>query len=315
MTRTIQDLKQLQSLPLELKIRLTQARIRQWVNEYGEDGVYVSFSGGKDSTVLLHIVREMYPNIPAVFIDTGLEYPEIRDFVKTFDNVEIVKPKKTFKKVIERYGYPFINKEVALKVYRVRTNKRGRNAYLDDFLGISNRSSIFEVKRWKPLLNAPFQISHMCCDVMKKEPAHRYTKQTGRKPFTAQMTTESRLRQQKWIQYGCNMFTNNPQSNPMAFWLESDVLEYIKRNNIPICSVYGEIVYDGDELITTGCKRTGCMFCGFGCHMNKDQRFVSMKETHPKQYEWIMKSTEDGGLGYKEIIDWLNENAGTHIEY
>ena len=146
MKRTIQDLKQLQSLPLEIKIRLTQARIRQWVNEYGEDGVYVSFSGGKDSTVLLHIVREMYPNIPAVFVDTGLEYPEIRDFVKTFDNVEIVKPKKTFKKVIERYGYPFINKEVALKVYRVRTNKRGRNAYLDDFLGIGNRTTIFDVK-------------------------------------------------------------------------------------------------------------------------------------------------------------------------
>lgn len=111
--RTIDDLKQLQALPLHLKVALTKSRIRQWVNEFGTDGVYVSFSGGKDSTVLLHLVREIYPEVPAVFCDTGLEYPEIRDFVKTFDNVVWLKPKMTFRKVIEKYGYPFISKEVS----------------------------------------------------------------------------------------------------------------------------------------------------------------------------------------------------------
>lgn len=90
------ELQQMQSLPLNMKIRMTQERIRQWVNEFGEDGVYVSFSGGKDSTVLLDIVRKMYPNIKAVFVDTGLEFPEIREFVKTFDNVEWLRPKKNF---------------------------------------------------------------------------------------------------------------------------------------------------------------------------------------------------------------------------
>lgn len=118
--RTLDDLRQLQALPLSLKIRLTQDRIRQWVNEFGEEGVYVSFSGGKDSTVLLHLVRQLYPNIPAVFVDTGLEYPEIREFVKTFDNVEWLKPKMTFKQVIEKYGYPFISKEVSESVEGAR---------------------------------------------------------------------------------------------------------------------------------------------------------------------------------------------------
>ncbi|MDE5938491.1 MAG: phosphoadenosine phosphosulfate reductase family protein, partial [Lachnospiraceae bacterium] len=103
----------MQSLPLSAKIRMTQLRIRGWVEEYGEDGVYVSFSGGKDSAVLLDIVRTMYPKIPAVFVDTGLEYPEIREFVKGFDNVEWLKPKITFRQVIEKYGYPFISKEVS----------------------------------------------------------------------------------------------------------------------------------------------------------------------------------------------------------
>ena len=111
--RTIQDLQQMQGLPLSVKIRMTKTRIREWVHEYGRDGVYVSFSGGKDSTVLLHLVREDYPDIPAVFVDTGLEYPEIRQFVKTFDNVVWLKPKKNFRQVIEDYGYPFISKEVS----------------------------------------------------------------------------------------------------------------------------------------------------------------------------------------------------------
>ena len=114
---TLQELKMRQALPLDAKISMTKLRIRQWVEHYGIDGVYVSFSGGKDSTVLLHIARSIYPEMRAMFIDTGLEYPEIRDFVKTFDHVDIVKPKLTFKQVIEKYGYPFISKEVSETVF------------------------------------------------------------------------------------------------------------------------------------------------------------------------------------------------------
>lgn len=110
---TIGDLYQMQSLSLSAKIRMTENRIRSWVDEYGEDGVYVSFSGGKDSTVLLDIARRLFPNIKAVFVDTGLEYPEIRQFVKGFENVDWLRPKLTFKQVIEKYGYPFISKEVS----------------------------------------------------------------------------------------------------------------------------------------------------------------------------------------------------------
>ena len=121
------ELQQMQSLPLNVKIRMTQERIRQWVNEFGEDGVYVSFSGGKDSTVLLDIVRKMYPDIKAVFVDTGLEFPEIREFVKTFDNVEWLRPKKNFVQVIKEYGYPFISKEVSESV-------QGARKYLTELL-------------------------------------------------------------------------------------------------------------------------------------------------------------------------------------
>ena len=117
---TISDLYQMQSMPLSIKVRMTENRIRGWVEQYGRDGVYVSFSGGKDSTVLLDIARKLYPDILAVYVDTGLEYPEIREFVKSFDNVEWLKPKKNFRQVITEYGYPFVSKEVSDKVAGAR---------------------------------------------------------------------------------------------------------------------------------------------------------------------------------------------------
>jgi len=114
-SRTIKDLKMKQALPLDVKISLTRERIRQWVNEFGEDGVYVSFSGGKDSTVLLDIVRNVcgYTDIPAVFVDVPTQFPELREFATSFENVEVLKPKISFAEVCKKYGFPMISKEVS----------------------------------------------------------------------------------------------------------------------------------------------------------------------------------------------------------
>ena len=116
---TKEELKMLQSLPLNLKIEKTRLRIKEWY-EYWDGEVYISFSGGKDSTVLLDIVRNMYPDVLAVYSDTGLEYPEIKEFVKTFPNVTIVRPKHSFKQILTKYGYPIISKEVANVVENAR---------------------------------------------------------------------------------------------------------------------------------------------------------------------------------------------------
>lgn len=195
--------------------------------------------------------------------------------------------------------------------------------------------SMFSCVRYQFFLDAPFEISNSCCHVMKKEPFRKYHKETGRVPITAQMASESRMRTQKWLKSGCNAFDNKKQiSNPMSFWTEQDVLLYIWQNNIPIASVYGEIVKETEvegqldfedlgifdlgrpTLKTTGCNRTGCMFCGYGCHLEKgESRFQMMKETHPKQYEYIMKPWDEGGLGYKDVIDWINEHGNMCIKY
>ena len=119
---TMQELYQWQALPLNIKVRMTAERIRNWVNEFDEDGVYLSFSAGKDSTVLGHIIREVcgYKNIPFVFADVPTQYPELKQFAKTFDNLVILKPKISFAQVCERYGFPMISKEVSECVYYAR---------------------------------------------------------------------------------------------------------------------------------------------------------------------------------------------------
>lgn len=377
---TIAELKMRQSLPLEAKISMTKLRIKEWVYEFGVEGVYVSFSGGKDSTVLLHIVREMFPEVPAVFSDTGLEYPEIREFVRSFDNVIWVRPKMNFKQIINTFGYPFISKEMSSIL---GGGQMALTILANDGIDINDKEKVIEecakrfkkepgqwrrlaqslnaitkdnvikngvkkeemgmyskiADKYKPILTAPFKVTDRCCRIMKKTPMYDFHKETGRNPMTAQMADESRLRTKNWLEHGCNMFdAEHPISNPMSFWTEQDVLRYIKENNIPICSVYGDIVpdygkdsnemegqldlsdiggmEDRRKLKTTGCDRTGCMFCGYGCHIESNpNRFERMKETHPKQYEFIMKPTDKGGLGYKEIIDWLNENCGLGIKY
>lgn len=209
---TLYDLQELQALPLYLKIRLTKQRIREWVNRYGEDGVYVSFSGGKDSTVLLHLVREEYPDVPGVFVDTGLEYPEIRDFVRTFRNITWLKPKKNFRKVIEDYGYPFISKEVSHKIHDCRTTEnKGKESYVrrqlnGTYISKNGKTNMVNIAKWGFAVDAPFKISHMCCNVMKKQPTAEYTKKTGRQPITAQLAEESVLRRSTWLKHGCNAF-------------------------------------------------------------------------------------------------------------
>ena len=241
--RTIDELRMLQALPLELKVAKTKLRIREWVNQFGVEGVYVAFSGGKDSTVLLHIVRQLYPEVEAVFVNTGLEYPEIQRFVKTFDNVTILRPKMRFDEVIKTYGYPVISKDVAQSIHDVRTQADIRgisvtktkmyDRYFNPESDYAKKYPSFSRAKWDALFDMPFKMSHKCCDVMKKAPTKQHEKLTGKKPMLATMASESRLRQTKWLAFGCNAFEQNrPTSQPMSFWTEQDVLQYIKQNNL-----------------------------------------------------------------------------------
>ena len=360
-------LLQLQALPLDAKVLMTEQRIREWYNYFNGD-VCVSFSGGKDSTVLAHIIHKMYPDVPLVFANTGLEYPEIQQFARKMGAV-FVRPKMRFDEVISTYGYPLISKEVSEAIHAARhiappksdepTGKKytgrkwaeqkrdelssGRNWSPKDakpstpvgvqegmfgitagpvkgeydkhnwenwrrkaLLGVGdfNENSLFNKKKWLPLCQeTQFLVSNQCCSIMKKNVLKGYQKQTHQYPYLGTMAEESRLREQKWIQYGCNAFDSDKKtSQPLSFWTEQDVLRYILREGLEIASVYGDIVEVDDsgnqyfdnllgnecKLRCTKCDRTGCVYCGFGCHIEKDPRFVRLSKTHPKQYEYCM---------------------------
>lgn len=375
------DLKQMQSLPLEAKIMMTKQRIKVWYEswvrfeihdkatgkvrfitydtrkgepplkdtEYIEtafDGqVYVSFSGGKDSTVLKHIVDSMYDDVPSLFVNTGLEYPEIQKFAMSQKNVVTVRPEMRFDEVIKKYGYPVVSKEVAHIVYGARHSKgSGKTKEIrlkqlkGELLDKHGNKSRYNCSKWGFLLDSPFEIHDACCSVMKKAPAKKYARETGRKQIVGTLACESRLREESWVRNGCNAFdTSNPRSAPLSFWTEQDILHYIKKYDVPYCSVYGDIqvktenedtvegqmnlidyldYYEPEDLLeTTGCDRTGCIFCMFGCHLEKEpNRFQRLKETHPRQYQYCIGGGEmvDGkwqpskkGLGLGKVLDYI----------
>lgn len=377
------ELKQMQSLPLEAKIRMTKERIKVWYDswtrfeivdiatgktrfktidtrdfqaqptlkatEYIKSAlpgqVYVSFSGGKDSTVLKHIVDSMYDDVPALFVNTGLEYPEIQKFAMSQKNVVTVRPEMRFDEVVKKYGYPVISKEVSKTVqYAKKALSEGitTNHYaLDTLQGMrkspDGEKSPYNYEKWAFLLNAPFASSAQCCEVMKKKPSRQFEKLTGRKSIIGTLAAESRLRHQQWVKFGCNSFDGKKaRSAPLSFWTEQDILHYIKKYDVPYCSVYGDIqikhekdnfegqmnlidyldCYESEDLLeTTGCDRTGCIFCMFGCHLEKEpNRFQRLKKTHPRQYQYCINGGEmvDGnwqpskeGLGLGKVLDYI----------
>ena len=297
---------QRKNLPYELKLILTQKRIEDWYN-YWQGDVYISFSGGLDSTVLLDLVRKQYPDVPAVFADTGLEYPELRKFVDSFENVTVIKPEESFRQVIKEYGYPIVSKETAAKVRKLRHGKLS-DRYRNYLMNGDERGSLGKLaEKWKPLLNAPFDTSEKCCDVMKKKPFKEYHKKTGRYPYLGITQDEGFQRQRQYEKTGCNVYeANAPKSQPMGFWTKQDVLRYKAENKLAICNVYGEVVEENGMYRTTGVERTGCMFCAFGCHLEKcPNRFQKMQETHPRLYSYCMKDWEKGGLGMANVLDYI----------
>ena len=284
---------------------------------------------------------ELFPSVEAVFVNTGLEYPEIQQFVKSFENVTILRPTMRFDEVLKTYGYPIISKKVSKGIDRYRKGATWAVNAMNGKHCVTGEPCEFQKDRygkWKPITETSFMISDKCCAVMKEAPLQKFARQTGKKPITALLATESYRRAQAWLRTGCNAFdSKNPMSKPMSFWTEQDVLQYIKKYNIPIASVYGEVVYKEEpeqmrveefgiencgteSLCTTGCDRTGCVFCAFGAHNDKESRFERLKETHPRQYQYCIgggEYDENGvwkpnkqGLGMGHVFDELNKIYG-----
>ena len=285
------NLRKLQSLSLDDKILYSTVKIKEFhIATKGK--VYVAFSGGKDSTVLLHLVRSIYPDVPAVFVDTGLEFPEIREHVKTVDNVVWLKPDMSFRQVIQTKGYPVVSKSIS---HWVDLAQRGKPS------GIKQMSldSRFGGKKYEYLIDAPFKISRDCCDILKKKPSKKYHRETGLCPYIGMLAEESDVRRQAYVMHGENNTEREiPTSNPLMIWTTKDIWDYIRRYDLPYASIYDK-----------GYPRTGCIFCMYGITIDRD-RFLRLKATHPDLWAYCMKPVEGGGLGMKEVLDYMGIPTG-----
>lgn len=203
----------------------------------------------------------------------------------------------SFRQVLDTYGYPVVSKRVAKMIRVIRNpsenNEASRTLYLTGVKRDGSKTKHFKLAaKWRFLLGAPFKISDECCDVMKKQPLHSWQREHGLVPYIGTMASEGGNREASYLQTGCNVFTKKKEhSMPLAIWTETDIWEYIKKFNLPYCSVYD-----------TGVSRTGCIFCLFGLDREKkgQTRFDHLQRTHPLLYKYCM--TE---LGLKPIIDFL----------
>ena len=315
--------------PYELKPSFSMKRVYQWHNAwYGM--VYISFSGGLDSTVLAYIVCMAYRKyrlkgkLPLVFSDTSLEFPEIRSFVKEYTewlnnqfpelDIELIRisPEHNYKWVCENKGFPLISKDTAMKIRKLRHSKlcdRYRNYLLN---GDDRGKFGMLAKKWQYLADKErtrFDISDECCEILKKKPFKKYCKESKRHPFIGITQDEGFRRENQYNHTGCNVYDGNSiKSQPIAFWTKQDVLRFVTENNIPICTVYGNVIKDcHGAYITTGEQRTGCILCGFGCHLeqepNRIQRLsISANPAHQAIYEWGIQ-IKNNGVTYKEALE------------
>lgn len=340
--------RKLMALDSTAKELTTYEKLDEWYTAWGGQ-CYVSFSGGKDSTVLAYLAARYLASfrtppweLNLVFVNTGLEYPEIqkfvneyaawlrREFLRVTVNLVRLRPKMNIRQVVTKYGYSIVSKEVADCITDAKRNPKSlrMKRLRGEAVRNDGQPSAYNCEKWEFLLYAPFNISAKCCAIMKKSPLKTYEHKTGYRATTATMAEESRLRMTHWLNTGCNAFEGKrPMGKPMSFWTEQDVLRFIIDHQLPYASVYGDIVAsDGENdydatlvdcpLHCTGCQGTGCMFCGFGAHLEKGvNRFQRMKLTHPKHYQFcigggafdtdgLWKPTKDG-LGYARVLDYV----------
>lgn len=262
--------------------------------------VYVSFSGGKDSVVMLSLVELIIPNVQCVFVMTGCESPSVCRFIREqqqHHNIEIIRPEKTLRQVFAEYGFPLVSKRTAHDIECVRRNpycKSSRNK-----LWLGNPHHIPE--RWMYLLNEPYQVSARCCFWLKHQPAYEYHKRTGLNPYIGLLASESYQRTLGYIQQGgCNVFEvsgkNHPRSLPLAIWTDDDVWAYIRDRRLSLPDIYEQ-----------GAIRTGCMGCGFGAHLNSSG-IDTMQRLWPKWYDMVM-NYENNGIRYGDALRKVIERS------
>lgn len=263
-------------------------------------------------------------------------------------NVELTRfrPKngRTWAKVILEEGCPFISKRTASSIRKIRSGmNRTGTSYEDAIKLFTDKDELWKVmeledrgfshtevlyltgwihsrqrfskfyripRMWLPMLNSPVPVSEVCCSRIKEGSL------PNRATMTGEMAQESERRRDDYLYTGCNfrLADGTYKSKPLGPMTEQAVLYGLKTRNVPICEDYGDIVPDGcGGLMCSKCNRTGCALCGFGSHLDPG-RFLRIAETEPAKIAFAFRPYDQGGAGYKEICEYMNEYCGTNIQ-
>ena len=264
------------------KLKRTIGNINEFVDTLGLDNVVVSTSGGKDSAVVSHICKNLYPNIKHVMFDTGLEYRATIELAKSQGAI-IIPPKISWVKSCEIHGYPIVSKNVSRRI-----NDVGKTP-ISTVISLFNKTYGISAK-WLHLTDKrilPFKVSGYCCEEFKKKPS----KQLKINPIIGTRIQESNARKSAWKKTGCNSYSRDYKSGvcrPISLWLDNDIDKYIDENDVILSELYTQYSQ----------KRTGCVNCPYGAQID-GSRFDLLKKLEPKRYDYFINRTK---LGYILMI-------------
>lgn len=283
------EMVELQSLSLEDKV--------EWAHNAIEEALVrlkcpsVAFSAGKDSTVLLHMIRKHQPRIITIWGNTTIEFPECVQFARWLArewelNFYEAKPVVTFWWVVENYGWPLMGKTFGVGGV---AHKQSRELFFDDLAARGELNGDYAIQAEVP-------ISSACCTFLKERPSQKLQKKLGVDGvFLGIMASESRQRMFNFLRYG-EWYYSKSQSmwkcHPMAIWTDQDVWDYIHKFDLPYAALY-DMGYHDDQGNWIHHKRNGCMFCGMDLRFPNNHLAI-MRHTHPKAWNVLMRKM---GLG------------------
>ena len=246
-------------------------KIKSTVEKYGEDSFYISFSGGKDSTVLSHLVDLALPgnNIPRVYANTGIEYNAVRDFVlelaKSDPRIVIIKPSVNIAKSLQNDGYPFKSKEHSM--YLDIFQRSGYCKTVDRYLYPEESRKTFgcpDMLRYQFSDDFHLKCSKKCCDNMKKKPMARWSKENNRPNVIIGILGDekggrSSAKCMVWKNNGMHFQPLTAVDHKWEEW-------FIKKQGIKLCKLY----YPPYNF-----ERTGCKGCPYNTNLQHDLDIMS----------------------------------------
>lgn len=287
---TYDQLREWQAQDLNFKIGWAKQRIVKALDELKQPAV--AFSAGKDSTVLLHLLRQYKPDIITIYGNTTIEFPECVKFARWLRDewglcFYEARPDVTFWQVVEEYGWPLMGKTFGVGGV---AHKSSREQFFDDLAARGELTGQYAIQAEVP-------ISSACCAFLKERPSQRVQKELGVDGvFLGILAHESRQRMFNFLQYGEWYYPKSQKvwkCHPLAIWTDEDVWEYIRRFDVPYASLYDMGFYHEKTREWISHKRNGCMFCGMDIQFPNNHLAI-MRRTHPKAWDTLMRKK---GLG------------------